>query len=189
MHTYIHTCIRRYTSDGEEKKNPHAAQTSFPTPSIQFPSWLTLESQSCSRSLMLSICFISSTLGCTQLIRATSATWSMLPRSRPRLSAFMIRISISCGWTLVSLAIVANVIARSCGGRRNTASVSADRLIFCHRNVLCWSSKGDLGRLFSSTAYAARSPRLNAKRRSRSHACGVLTRESRIGCKRSSPKL
>ena len=54
-----------------------AAQTSFPTPSIQLPSWLTLASHSFNLVLMPSICFMSSTLGCTQLIRAISATWSI----------------------------------------------------------------------------------------------------------------
>jgi len=107
-----------------------AAQTSFPTPSIQLPSWLTLASHSFNRVLMLSICFMSNTLGCTQLIRAISATWSIVPLKRPKLNAFMIKCSISFGETLVSWEMVWNVMARSCGGRRNTVSVSADKEIF-----------------------------------------------------------
>lgn len=51
-----------------------AAQTSLPTPSIQLPNWLTLASHSFNRALMLSICFMSKTLGWTQLILAISAT-------------------------------------------------------------------------------------------------------------------
>lgn len=52
----------------------HAAHTSWPTFSIQLPSWLTLESQSLRRRRMLSICFMSRTLGWTQLMWATSST-------------------------------------------------------------------------------------------------------------------
>lgn len=46
----------------------YAAQTSCPAPSIQLPSWLTLEFQSNNLWRMLPICFISSTLGCTQVM-------------------------------------------------------------------------------------------------------------------------
>jgi hypothetical protein len=91
----------------------HAAQTSPPVFSIQLPSSKTLESQSCNLVRILSICFMSNTLGCTQLIRAISSTWSMLPLKSPKLNAFMIRCSISSGRTLVSSAMVRKDIARS----------------------------------------------------------------------------
>ena len=126
-------------------------QTSFPTPSIQFPNWLTLLSHSLNRTLIPSICPGSKTFGCTQFIRAISATWSILPLNSPKLKAFMIKISISAGATFVSFEIVWNVMARSCGGRRNTASVSAAREIFWYKNSLCWSSCGALDKFASRT--------------------------------------
>ena len=52
----------------------YAAQTSLPTPSIQFPSLLILPSHSFSLVLIPPTCSRSSTLGWTQLILATSPT-------------------------------------------------------------------------------------------------------------------
>ena len=166
----------------------HAAQTSCPLDSIQLPSELTLESQSCNLVCIFSICFMSNTFGCTQLIRAISSTWSMLPLKRPKLSAFMIRCSISSGRTLVSSEMVAKDMARSWGGLRKTASVSAAKYIFCLRPSLCSSRRGFEEICPARTSYAAKSPRLNANRRSRSHASSS-TKSFKMGCKSSSPKL
>ena len=90
--TFIHQSIKAPTPS---QAKPHAAQTSCPFASIQLPSELTLESQSCNLKRILSICFMSNTLGCTQLMRAMPSTWSMLPLNNPKLNAFIIRCSIS----------------------------------------------------------------------------------------------